>query len=121
MTPVFADTFYFLALLNPRDAAHKAAVHFSQPLQWPLVTTGWVITEVADALAPIGRRAKFLEAYELLRNNKRVTIVSPSQTLLDAGIAPHRSQRPNRRRPSNGRKARMRSRDDATRYLEAGR
>ena len=28
MTRVFADTFYFLALLNPRDPAHEDALVF---------------------------------------------------------------------------------------------
>lgn len=30
MTPVFADTYYWLALLNPRDQAHQEAVTLSQ-------------------------------------------------------------------------------------------
>lgn len=30
MTAVFADTFYFLALTNPRDQAHANAVAWTQ-------------------------------------------------------------------------------------------
>jgi hypothetical protein len=43
MTPVFADSFYFFALLNPRDPAHPKAVAFTQSYTAQLVTTGWAI------------------------------------------------------------------------------
>jgi predicted nucleic acid-binding protein len=39
MTAVFADTFYFLALLNERDAAHDQAVAASRGPGLRLVTT----------------------------------------------------------------------------------
>ena len=39
MKSVFADTFYFLALLNERDAAHGRAVAASRTAGLSLVTT----------------------------------------------------------------------------------
>ena len=36
MTPIFADSFYFFALVNPRDAAHRKAVDFSDKYDGPL-------------------------------------------------------------------------------------
>jgi hypothetical protein len=51
MTARFADSFYFLALLNPGDAAHTAASRAMKEVRRPLVTTAWVLTEVADAMA----------------------------------------------------------------------
>jgi len=57
MTSVFADAFYFIALRNPADHHHDAAVAASEDLNEPLVTTRWVQVEVADALsAPASRR-----------------------------------------------------------------
>ena len=50
MKAVFADTFYFLALLNERDAAHKRAVAASRTPGLSLVTTELVLLELADAL-----------------------------------------------------------------------
>jgi predicted nucleic acid-binding protein len=47
---LFADSFYFIALLNERDAAHKRAVQFSRDHSAVVVTTRWVLAEVADAL-----------------------------------------------------------------------
>jgi hypothetical protein len=39
MTPCFADSFYFLAILNPDDEAHKKAAEWAVSLRRPLVTT----------------------------------------------------------------------------------
>jgi len=38
MTSIFADAFYFIALLNPADHHHDAAVAASEDLSEPLVT-----------------------------------------------------------------------------------
>jgi predicted nucleic acid-binding protein len=50
MRAVFADTFYFLALLNERDAAHKKAVAVSRTPGLLATTTEFVLLELADAL-----------------------------------------------------------------------
>jgi predicted nucleic acid-binding protein len=48
MTEVLADTFYWLALLNPNDAWHQQAV--AAPLPDQLVLTQAIVLEVMDAL-----------------------------------------------------------------------
>lgn len=35
MSPVFVDTYYWLALINPRDQAHHEALTLSQSLSEP--------------------------------------------------------------------------------------
>ncbi len=50
MNRAFADTFYFLALLNPRDKAHAWAVAYAAALLGELITTAWVLTEPGDVL-----------------------------------------------------------------------
>lgn len=60
MTEVFADAFYYIALLNPADRFHAAAVHVTQTLSRSLVTSAWILTEVADALsAPAVRQRTY--------------------------------------------------------------
>jgi predicted nucleic acid-binding protein len=57
MSEVFVDAFYYIALLNPADQFHRIAVQTTRSITQRLVTTAWVLTEVADALsAPIARR-----------------------------------------------------------------
>jgi hypothetical protein len=62
---VFADTFYFVALLSPRDAAHEDAVRLSSSMSGGLVTTDAVLLELADTLKSPGDRqgvARYLRA-----------------------------------------------------------
>jgi len=87
MNPWFLDTHYFLALRNPRDEAHAQALAVtSQFRNRPLLTTAWVLTEVADALAKPTNRAGFAELMRLLTSDPAVTIVPPSSDLFERGI-----------------------------------
>ena len=77
MTEVFADAFYFIALLNPSDQHHAEAVRVTRGLSAPLVTTSSVLIEVADALAVPGIRPivhRFLEQLPADPNTKIVEI-----------------------------------------------
>ncbi len=75
MKAVFCDTYFFLAAINKQDAAHEAALGWSNAYDGPPVTTVWVITEVADALAKLENRRVFEPFYQLLVQDKRVCIV----------------------------------------------
>jgi predicted nucleic acid-binding protein len=86
MNVIFADTFYFLALVNPRDAAHQKALDASERLPGPLVTTDWVLTEIADAFSHPKDRLKFLTLLDRLRGNPDMTIVPSSEELFQRGI-----------------------------------
>ena len=55
MMAAFADTFYYLALLNPTDEAHRRASALSEKRRGRVITTAWVLTEVADALCKPAR------------------------------------------------------------------
>jgi predicted nucleic acid-binding protein len=86
MTPVFADAFYFFALLNDKDAAHHSAKAFSAASDAPYVTTAWVLTEVADGCASPDRRAAFLRLLDMLRESPDAKIVPASEELFERGI-----------------------------------
>lgn len=49
MTTVFADTYYFLALLDSREERHSQAAEVSRDPQVRIVTTEWVLAEFGDA------------------------------------------------------------------------
>jgi predicted nucleic acid-binding protein len=57
MTRVFADASYFVALLNPTDAWHLKARAFADRASEGLVTTDWVLAEVASMMARPPHRA----------------------------------------------------------------
>lgn len=50
MTEVFADTFYFVAILNPCDQHHAAVRSETFTNRFRIVTTTWVLVETANAL-----------------------------------------------------------------------
>jgi len=56
MNRVFADAFYFVALLNRADQYHAKATAAASQLHGEIVTTEWVLAEVADALADSASR-----------------------------------------------------------------
>jgi len=86
MTAAFADTFYYLALVSKDDAAHERAVDVSRSLKGRTVTTAWVLTEVADALAAPQQRGVFTALLERLVTDPNVTIMPPSHDLFQRGI-----------------------------------
>jgi predicted nucleic acid-binding protein len=86
MTPVFADAFFFVALLSEKDAAHETAETFRSGTNRPLVTTAWVLTEVADGCASPNRRANFLQLLQVLRQMPDAKIIPASEELFERGV-----------------------------------
>ena len=86
MKPVFADTFYFLAVLNRRDPAHARALEFYAEAERRFVTTEWVLTEVADATANPALRSGFKKLFRVLENDGQVQIIPASHDLFQRGL-----------------------------------
>lgn len=87
MTPVFADTYYWLALINPRDQAHAEALALSQSLTRPVVTTAWVLAEVGDAMARPPNRRAFVQLFQDLTQDTETTLVPAEQKQFDQATA----------------------------------
>jgi predicted nucleic acid-binding protein len=85
MRTVFADSFYFLSLINDRDEAHTKAIQFAESYAGRVVTTEWVLTEVGDALAQPHRRPAFLQVLQNVRTNPLITVVSADHALFEGG------------------------------------
>ena len=92
MNEVFADTFYFVALLSPSDTAHERARLTSVNQSSRLVTTVWILTEVANSLAKRASRAGFLNTLEALKSNPTAAIIRHDERLYDAGIELYRAR-----------------------------
>jgi predicted nucleic acid-binding protein len=92
MRVIFADTYYYLAPLNPRDPAHAEAHAIGLGLSGRLVTTSYVLTEVADALAAPRDRPRFLALWETLEADPNVTIVAASDDLFHRGVELYRQR-----------------------------
>ena len=86
MNAIFADTFFYVALVSRNDANHSKAVELSRQLIGPIVTTAWVLTEIGDALAAPRQRPVFRLLLDSLLADSRVSIVPPSKQLFDLGV-----------------------------------
>jgi predicted nucleic acid-binding protein len=86
MKPIFLDTYYFLALLNARDEWHLRAKQFSQSFREPLLTTSWILTELADGLSRSTHRHYFSRVLRDLKSNPQIKIIPPNQEWFDLGV-----------------------------------
>jgi len=86
MRTVFADTFYFLALLDSKEKEHEQAVCAARDPGLRIVTTEWVLAEFGDAYCRPGDRADFISLYHSLTKNPRVKIIPAETALFQRGV-----------------------------------
>ena len=86
MNRVFADSFCFFAVLNPKDEAHRKALEFATRHEEPIVTTAWVLTEFADGLAVTAHRAAFSRLVTRLQADPENEIMPPTEELMTRGV-----------------------------------
>ena len=86
MSIVFADAFYFVARLNRRDQHHQRVLEFSRNFRARMLTSDWVLMEVADALAESQCRGRVQEFILHLRQAPVCEIVPASRELLDRAL-----------------------------------
>ncbi len=86
MKPVFADSSYYLALMSVQDIHHDSALQWSRSSSRPLVSTEFVLLEVANGLCSVGRRGAFGALLAGLQDSPSVLILPASQELFGAGV-----------------------------------
>ncbi len=95
MATVFVDTAAWLALFNSRDAYHAEAVRTMRSLEQggtEMVTTEFVLLEVADALPRLAHRARAIGFLNDLRLLPNLLIVAATNGLLDEGWSLYKSR-----------------------------
>ena len=85
MSAVFADTFFYLALLNEDDPAHERAVVESR-VNRPILTSEFIFLELGNACARASDHADFLALVAGIRASSRTRVVTLDSTLLDRGL-----------------------------------
>ena len=86
MATVFADTFYWIALLNRGDSYHSRATSLKLDSSTRIVTTMWVLTETADALSPRKLRGPVAGFIRSLLSDPSVAVLPFDQQLFDRGL-----------------------------------
>jgi predicted nucleic acid-binding protein len=92
MRAVFADTFYYIALLDANDSAHETAVAATRQLNSPTVTTVWVLLELANTLSASRHRGIFARFLDRLRANPNVLIYEAEREVFDLGVNLYRNR-----------------------------
>lgn len=84
MKRLFADTSYFIAMIAPNDVAHRQAqVWADTPVC--LVTTAWVMTELAAYLSAPPNRPLFNTLLASLRVHPAVSFIPATTEIFDRG------------------------------------
>ena len=93
--PIFLDTAYVNALVNTRDQWHSAAVQWQRKLsadKRQLVTTEFVLVEIADGLAAVRFRVQAVQVIATLQASPLVEILPASSQLFTAALELYRSR-----------------------------
>ena len=85
MKLVFADTSFFIALSSARDAHHQEAHDFAIGFRGQLLTTDFVLIEVANYYSRADDRPSFLSLMSGLHRGGRI-IIPASRELFQRGV-----------------------------------
>jgi predicted nucleic acid-binding protein len=87
VNPLFLDTSFLLALVLSDDQHHQRALAWQRRVRQPLLTTEYVILELADALAgtELLRRVA-VRTIEIIRTDATVRVAPASTSLLNEGL-----------------------------------
>jgi predicted nucleic acid-binding protein len=85
MKTVFADTIFFVAAANQRDSLHIQARRLSAEFDGQIVTSQWVLTEVANYFARSKNRDAVTIFIDDLLIDPKVECISVSATWFEIG------------------------------------
>jgi predicted nucleic acid-binding protein len=86
MSTFFADAYYFIARINQDDQYHGRVIEFSKTMRANLVTTDWVLMEVADALAGSEVRNQARDYFLYLRSLPHCEVIEAARDLFDRAL-----------------------------------
>ena len=95
MKRVFADTGYWIALLNPRDELHLQAQQQSSAFATAeIVTSEWVLTELLNGFAERGTQLRGIvsKTVELLQASPSVTVIPQTSASFSAAFELYRER-----------------------------
>jgi uncharacterized protein len=83
MRQVFADSGFYVALLNPRDQLHAAAIPWMQRTDLKMITSEFVLLEVGNKLSEPPLRGLFSSFLDRVRREPSIRLVRASQGLFN--------------------------------------
>ena len=95
LEPIFLDTAFVYALVNTRDQWHEAAKGWERKLaqdQCRLLTTEFILLEIADGLAAVRFRIHAVRTLAALRTSPLVEIIPCSSQLFASALELYRNR-----------------------------
>ena len=89
MKQIFADTFYWIALLNPKDDWYNSVIKVSQSMaNYQIITTEEVLTEVLTFYSNSGsrQRKRTVNFIKQIMNNPAVQVIPQDHESFVAGL-----------------------------------
>ena len=83
---VFADKFALIVWLNPRDSAHAHVAAYLDGFTGRLITTEWVLMEVADALSAPAARSTAVAFLQAVRADPLFAVVGYDEVVYRTGF-----------------------------------
>ncbi len=83
---VFADTSYYVALVNPRDRHHAVADRFTRAFDGRIVTTSLILAELGSFFAAGNGRLIFRELHDRIRFDESVEMIVPDDEQIDRAV-----------------------------------
>ena len=93
MAALFADTFYFIALLDSSDASHPQSVAWARQKGASFLTTEYVLVELGDAFHAPGQREEFAVFNDAVRADAKFRVLAASPAWYSAGLNLYRRRR----------------------------
>jgi len=87
MKPLLADTSFFVALLCEGDTYHAVATRWSSEMWQDIVTTPWILAEVANVLRRKPERVQFAPFVARLQASPEVQILPADESIFNAGVS----------------------------------
>ena len=82
MKTFFADAYYLVARIN----RHEQVIEFSKTFRGNIVTTDWILMEVADALSSSEFRDHLRTFFSHLRNSPHIEVIEASRESFDRAL-----------------------------------
>lgn len=86
MKSIFADTWFFIAWLDPDDARHQEALGWLEMSNDFIITTRWVLTELANALVGTPLRQSAATLLQSIETDPFFTVIQSSDSLYVRGL-----------------------------------
>ena len=86
MTEVFVDTFYFIAMLGPDGEERRRAQRVGAVQAGKMVTTAWVLTEVASFLRRPHERQACVDLLDTIATSEDVERIPADARLWTRGV-----------------------------------